>query len=139
MADLFEDQFLPVLAPPWNRIGKGVARSLSDWGYEGLSLYTPRNRTIEVETLVRVNTHVDLIDWKGTRGFKGDVKVLEQAVGHLEDRRTGKVDKDEPTGLITHHLAHDQGCREFIARFLAVLSRHPAVAWPGIDAVFECA
>jgi peptidoglycan/xylan/chitin deacetylase (PgdA/CDA1 family) len=133
---LFGARFLPVVAPPWNRIGAEVAASLHAWGYQGLSLFTPRDRTIAAPGLIRVNTHVDIIDWKGTRGFRGDAAAVAQAVAHLKARRLAEVDADEPTGLITHHLVHDAGCRAFIDCFLERLARHPAVRWPAADEIF---
>jgi hypothetical protein len=133
---LFGAQFLPVIAPPWNRIGPDIAAHLADWGYTGLSIFKPRDETVAAQGLVRVNTHVDIIDWKGTRGFRGEAAVLAQAIGHLSARRTGAVDRDEPTGLITHHLVHDAGCDAFVEAFIARVSGHPAARWPAIDEIF---
>jgi hypothetical protein len=136
---LFGDRLLPVVAPPWNRIGTEVALRLGGWGYRGLSTMGPRRRTVAAPGLVRVNTHIDIIDWKGTRGYRGDANVLEQAIAHLKARRLGEADADEPTGLITHHLDHDEGCWGLIEKFLDCYSDHAAVRWPTIPAVFGLA
>ena len=77
----------------------------------------------------QTNVHVDIIDWQGTRGFVGSVAALEQVVRHLRRRRTGEVDADEPTGLMTHHGFHDEGCWRFIDEFLRRTRAHPVVRW----------
>ncbi len=132
---LFPKLFVPALAPPWNRIGVDVAAQLGAWNYSGLSTFGPRNRTVDAPGVICVNTHVDIIDWRGTRGFRGDGPVLEQAVAHLRARRDGTADRDEPTGLITHHLAHDEGCWSFIGRVLEHMKRAD-VDWPEPSNIF---
>lgn len=134
LASLFADRFLPVMVPPWNRIGAGVEAALPGLGYRGLSTFGPR----PAAGLGYLNTHIDIIDWRGNRGFAGDDACLDAAVGHLSNRRTGRCDPDEPTGLLTHHLDHDEGCWRFIDRFLAETQRHPAAVWVSTaDAVAE--
>jgi hypothetical protein len=39
------------------------------------------------------------------------------------------VDADEPTGLMTHHLCHDEGCWWFIGTVLSETQSHPSVRW----------
>ncbi len=60
-----------------------------------------------------VNTHVDIIDWT-PRAFLGESAALDLLIKHLRARRERRVDTDEPTGLLTHHPAHDEGCWSFI-------------------------
>ncbi|MFO1118719.1 MAG: hypothetical protein U1E38_00805 [Rhodospirillales bacterium] len=55
----------------------------------------------------QTNVHVDLIDWQGTGGFRGDGLVLDQILAHLRARRSGQADRDEPTGVMSHHSFHD--------------------------------
>lgn len=124
----FQDAFLPVLVPPWNRIDAALVPRLAEIGYRGLSRAKPRQaRTIE--GLHQVNAHIDIIGWRSGRGFRGEPETLAAAVAHLRARRTGEVDADEPTGLLTHHLDHDEGCWAFIDRFLSETHDHPAVRW----------
>jgi len=119
---LFKD-WLRVLVPPHNRIAPALARALPQAGYLGLSTYNPRRGAIA--KLTQVNTHIDIMDW-ATRGFGGDAAALGLAVKHLRARRAGTADADEPTGLLTHHLAHDEGAWAFTDRFLTALADHPA-------------
>lgn len=125
LAALFGDRFVPVMVPPWNRIGVGVEAVLPDLGFGGLSTFGPR----PAAGLGYLNTHVDIIDWRGDRGFAGEDACLDAAIAHLSSRRTGRCDPDEPTGLLTHHLVHDAVCWQFIDRFLTALQAHPAAAW----------
>lgn len=133
---LFGPRYTSVLAPPWNRIGAGVAGNLAGWGYRGLSVFGPRNTTVAAPGLKRVNTHVDIIDWKGSRGFRGTDAAVAQAVAHLKARREGAVDADEPTGLITHHLVHDERCWAFIEAFCRATGRHAHARWLSVFEAF---
>lgn len=127
---LFGEDFRPVLAPPWNRIAPPLAARLAEAGLAGLTGFGPRPAGSGATV---TNTHVDIVDWRGSRGFVGDDVALGAAVSHLRARRAGLVDADEPTGLLTHHRDHDAACWQFVARVAAAVARHPAgrwVAWP---------
>jgi hypothetical protein len=124
---------LPVLVPPWNRIGQGVAAALPSLGFGGLSTFGPRPRGPFAPA--RVNTHVDIIDWR-RRCFAGTVGCLETTVSHLSARRLGHADGDEPVGLLTHHLVHDDESWAFLDRFFARTRAHPAVTWASADRLF---
>ena len=52
-------------------------------------------------------------------------------VAALERRLHGGSDAvaDEPTGLMTHHAAHDEALWRFLDRLLAVTKSHRAVRW----------
>ena len=124
---------LPALVLPWNRIDPALAALLPGLGIAGLSTIWPR--TPAPAGLIVVNVHVDIMSWT-TRAFAGEDAVLAATVGHLSGRRSGTVDPDEPTGLLTHHLAHDRAAWAFIRRFLAETAGHPAVRWLSARALF---
>lgn len=126
LATLFGSLFTPVLAPPWNRIDGVLVTRIAEAGLRGLSRYGPRG---PAETDSVVNTHVDIVDWRGSRGFLGESAVLGMAVAHLKARRVGLADPEEPTGLLTHHRDHDEGCWRFIGAFLRAVEAHPAAGW----------
>lgn len=126
---VFGRRALPVLVPPWNRLAPGLVPLLPEIGYRGLSTYGARSRPEPIPNLVQVNTHVDIIDWHGSRGFLGDVAVLGRAVEFLARRRTAQIDADEPTGILTHHLVHDDACWAFLARLVAAIESHGAARW----------
>ena len=119
---LFGD-WLRLLVPPHNRIARGLAPHLPEAGYVGLSTYNPRRGAIP--GLTQVNTHADIMNWV-TRAFGGEDAALTLAINHLRARRTGSADAEEPTGLLTHHLAHDAAAWAFTDRFLVTVAAHPA-------------
>ena len=133
---VFGADLLAVFVPPWNRLHPDHLALLVQAGYRGLSTFGPREHAHPRPGLLALNTHVDPIDWRGTRGFAGDESCLGAAIAHLAARRDGTADAAEPTGLLSHHLAHDEGCWDFAERFLAVTSDHPAARWSAARALF---
>lgn len=125
LTSLFGKRFFAALVPPWNRIGPEVAAAVAALGYRGLSTFDRR----VAGPPARVNAHVDIIDWHGSRGFAGEAACLGPVIAHLSDRLHGRCDAGEPTGLLTHHLVHDEGCWRFIDRLLAETGRHQAASW----------
>ena len=86
--------------------------------------------------LVQVNTHVDIIDWKGTRGFVGEVSALGQATRHLVARREGAADAGEPVGWLTHHAVHDEAAWAFLAKLFEMTQAIPGVRWRTVQELF---
>jgi len=136
MDALFGTTWLPVLVPPWNRIAPEVVSGLGTLGYIGLSAATPRPAPFAAPGVFQVNAHVDIMRWSTPRGFLGSGQALKRLIGVLRARRTGEADPAEPTGLLTHHLAHDQEAWRFLDRLLTTLKRHPAVSFIHPRAVF---
>lgn len=127
---------LPVMVAPWNRMDAALIPDLPAAGLAAVSTLGPRDAAVPAPGIRRTNVHVDIVDWQGGGGFMGDDRVLSQVIGHLAARRAGTCDADEPTGLMTHHLFHDDGCWDFIGRFLAATTRHPAVRWLDAQGAF---
>lgn len=125
-----------VLVPPWNRFDTRLLPVLPGMGVRGISAYGPRARANAAPALRQVNTHVDPINWRGGRGFLGEGPVLAAMTAHLQARRQGEADADEPTGLLTHHLDHDEEGWCFIARLLDLTGRHSSVKWLGVNEAF---
>ncbi|MBM3539820.1 MAG: hypothetical protein FJX55_18580 [Alphaproteobacteria bacterium] len=130
---IFGDGWLRVLVPPHNRIAPGVAAGLRAAGYAGLSTDKPRRTGLT--SVAQVNAHIDIMNW-GTRAFLGDEPALELAIRHLRGKRTGDADPGEPTGLLTHHLAHDEAAWGFADRFLGAVATHRAARWCGVRDLF---
>jgi hypothetical protein len=101
---------LPVLVPPWNRIALGLVPTLPEIGFRGLSTFGPRRRS-RLRGLAEVNTHVDLLSWKGSRGFVGEEAALAALVDALAGARTASA---EPVGVLSHHLAMDAKAWDFL-------------------------
>jgi hypothetical protein len=77
---------------------------------------------------VRLDSHVDILRWKGQTRFRGDRRVLEALRRQLRlRRRSGAF--DEPIGLLSHHLVHDEAAWRFLAWFVRTSRRH--FAWRG--------
>ncbi|MGB0630276.1 MAG: polysaccharide deacetylase family protein [Alphaproteobacteria bacterium] len=137
MFDIFgEDGWVEAMVPPWNRIDDAVTALLPGLGFHGISTFNARVSAEPVQGLTAVNTHIEIIDWRGGRNYAGDGATLSAAIAHLADKRTGAADRDEATGLLTHHLAHDDGCWAFIRAFIDATAGHPAVRWISARTLF---
>jgi len=130
-------RFLPVLAPPWNRLPESLAVRLAAAGFRGLSRYGARAGARVAAGVVQVNTHVDLIAWRGGRGFAGDAPCLEAAVRHLAAKREGTADAGEATGWLSHHGVHDDGAWAFLERLLETTGHAKGVRWRGAPELFH--
>ncbi len=129
LSDLFGDRLRPMLVPPWNRIAPEVYPHLSDIGFRVLSTATPRNSRTAAPGLEQVNTHLDPIDWRGTRGLVSPNTLILQTADLLRDRREGRADNSEPFGVLTHHLVHDEDIWRFTEEFLRRLLAGPTEVW----------
>ncbi|WP_153769739.1 polysaccharide deacetylase family protein [Labrenzia sp. CE80] len=130
LEELFGDSFVPAMVPPWNRIAPEISRRLPGIGLDGLSTFTwhhfPRPG--------QVQSHVDIIKWKKDRRFIGWNSARLRLDLQLCRRRTNP---DEPLGILSHHLAHDEGCYEFLDRFLDIAAHHPGADWPRVKDLFS--
>lgn len=118
LGHLNPQQFTPVLVPPWNRIAPHIVAELPTLGFRALSVYGPETTA----PLPLFNTHVDVIDWRGTRSGRSDAVLMDeiaQAMAH----------SDAPIGLLTHHLVHDAQVWGFLTRFFALTATHPGCRW----------
>ena len=141
MEALFGPRHLAVLVPPWNRIADGVAARLPEAGLHGLSAYRARPRSSSqpprrVSTPHRVNTHVDILDWRAGGRFIGSNAAIALAIAHLAARRRDEADPAEPTGLLTHHERMDEDAFAFTRTLLARLASHRAVQWLAARDIF---
>ena len=69
LARIFTDQFIPIMVPPWNRIGRSTVQGLAGLGYSALSTFKPRRAAEAAPGLVQINTHLDPIAWKNSRAL----------------------------------------------------------------------
>lgn len=139
LASLARQRFVPVLAPPWNRLARQVLPHLRGAGLRGLSRYGARASAEAAPGVRQVNTHVDLVDWRGTGAFVGEAEALRLALGHLIARRSGAADPDEPTGWLTHHARHDEPAWRFLGRLFETTCGAPGVSWRGAAELFDAA
>lgn len=116
LESLAQDKFLPVLAPPWNRMKPDLAARLPACGLRGISRFGARKSAEAAPGVREVNTHVDILDWRGTRGFVGEDAALAALVAHLSAKFRNAADAGEATGVLTHHAVHDAASWTFIER-----------------------
>lgn len=124
LTDLFGTQLRPMFVPPWNRISAEVAAGLVPLGFDVVSTYGPRGAALP--GLTQINTHLDPIDWHGSRGLLDPAFLVQRLAGLMADRRMGLADNAEPLGLLTHHLVQDEAVWDFTWQALMVLLAGPS-------------
>ncbi len=121
LKSLHGSRFIPMLVPPWNRIDHDIIEHLPQAGYKSLSVYGPE----KPDGMPLLNTHIDVIDWRGTRGGKDhDLLFAETAQRMREAHATGGM-----TGILTHHLDHDEHVWTFLERLFKLTADHPVCRW----------
>ncbi len=118
---LLGPKLLPVFVPPWNRIAPELAPLLPRLGYGAVSTFRDRQAAHPAAGLVQINTHVDPIDWHGTRSLADPAGIVAGMAGAVERRIAGEADPGEPIGFLTHHLVHDEAVWSFCERLMAHL------------------
>jgi len=131
------ERFVPVLAPPWNRLPESLVAQLVPAGFRGLSRYGMRATAEPAPGVRQVNTHVDLVAWHAGRGFAGEEAVLAAAVRHLAAKREGRADAGEPTGWLSHHAVHDEAAWAFLERLFETLRAAPGLRWRSAQELFH--
>jgi hypothetical protein len=129
LAALFGQNLLPVLVPPWNRIGATADAARREIGLAGLSLYGTK-RTADPHL---VNTHLDIFEWKTTRGPMSRDRACQILCEEVARRLAGS---DEPIGILSHHLKHEEESWALLDELFGLLRGHPAARWPAIPDLF---
>jgi hypothetical protein len=137
LTKLFGARALPVLVPPWNRLDDSFLPVLPNCGIRGISRMSSPQALRPASGLIEANVHVDCVAWADGRRFIGESKALGAIVGHLQNRRSGAVCTDETTGLLTHHLVHDEATEAFLRQLVRVTNAHAAARWLYATEVFS--
>jgi hypothetical protein len=119
MKVLFGDRLKPMFVPPWNRIAPQLAQRLGAIGYKALSSFGRTTAGAEASGIPVINTHVDLIDFKGTRCCRDHRELAEGLAGTL---RHSLDHGHYPVGVLSHHLVLDNAAFEFLEQLFAVAS-----------------
>lgn len=118
LSTLHARRFVPMLVPPWNRIAPAVVAGLPDLGFSALSVFGPEKPA----PLTVLNTHVDIIDWRGTRGGRPVAEVIADLIG-VSRSHAG------PIGVLTHHLVHDSAAWDLMAVLFEATAEQAGCAW----------
>lgn len=121
---LYRGQLSPVLVPPWNRIDPSIRIELEKSGFAALSVFGPA--TTEPGEIPCINTHVDLMDWHGTRGCRPHGDLVADIVTQMKQRFDGD---DEPIGILAHHLVHDEAAWDFLDALFGITTQKPGIVW----------
>lgn len=133
LKEAFPEKFLPVLVPPWTRISDQVKENLSLVGLTAYSAEGCRAMDKNDSDVKVIHAHCDPIKWKNNAAFKGHERVIDDFVQHLTQRRTGKCDPSEPTGLCTHHMDHSTQLWQFLPEFFNKTKAMPAASWISLE------
>jgi peptidoglycan/xylan/chitin deacetylase (PgdA/CDA1 family) len=136
---LFGPRALPVLVPPWNRFAEEYLPLLPAAGIAGLSAMASQRRVVATpHSMVGLDVHVDLVAWRGDRGFVGTAAALGGLIGQLRARRRADGAGDAPPlGILTHHLIMDGATAAFLDRLIAAASGHAAIRWAGLREMLQ--
>jgi len=123
---VFKNRYQPIFVPPWNRISDNIAKHLN---HKILSVYGTRNG-LEFNP-IRINTHVDIINWRRGKTFIGTGEAIGLCVDHLVAKRLKSpgIDITEPTGILTHHMDHDAGCWQFLLELVEFSHKNETLKW----------
>lgn len=122
LRDLYGPRLAPVLVPPWNRIAPEVVAGLPALGFQAVSTFGPQKPA----PLAVINTHVDLMDWHGTRGGRPTMAL------YADLARALALPGDGPIGILSHHLVHDARAWAFLDALFALTRDHPGCRWVSI-------
>jgi len=136
LLQLFGRRALPVFVPPWHGFHDGYFELLNGACLTGFSSKGARSSPY-VHELTQVNIHCVPIAWTSPPSFGDPEPFVSQLCTHLEGRRTGRFDRDEPTGVLTHHLVQDEASYAFIRDILAIIDQHPAATWASARELFR--
>ncbi len=133
LKNLHGSRFLPMLVPPWNRIDSALIAPLSSLGFESLSVF---GREKQPSPLPLLNTHVDVMDWRGTGGGRNADGLFAEIADWL-DRDPPGISPIKALGILTHHLVHDEAVWAFLARLFQLTANHPACRWASARSILS--
>jgi hypothetical protein len=120
---------LPVYAPPWNTLTPNVTAAVPLAGLRAISGWNGPSQP------GRVDAHLDLMRWRGGPRFAGRERLLDR-LRDLLQRRRRRGQWNEPIGLLTHHLVHDEAAWRFLDELLLYPPLQDLALWPEPSALF---
>ena len=129
LCTLFEERFVPILAPPWNRFAPEFLPLLAPAGIVALSTMAPTPTARDESGVARIDVHLDPVEWKSDRGFVGTERALRLLLFHLRAQRLRGTEPAPAIGILTHHLVMDGATLAFLDQLIAMLAAHSAARW----------
>ena len=126
LAELFGTQLTSIYVPPWNRISAEVAQLLPGAGFSAVSAFGNRPLLGPGRRPSEINTHVDIIDWRGNRGGRDPAWLADELAAQLALARAQNRDF---VGVLTHHLVHDDAAWRFLELLMAFAAEEDAMQW----------
>ena len=108
--------------PPWNRITPDIVTHLSELGFSAVSTFGDELTHEAADELLSINTQVDIIDWKGSRGGRSAIDLEAEIIDYLQAGRSS-------IGILSHHLVHDESAWQFLEQLFKATSDHPGARW----------
>ena len=127
--EISADSALSVLVPPWNRISPDVVQALPALGFSGLSTFANAHTRDVPDGLKVENSHIDIIDWRGTRGGRPHGELIGEMIDALQAGH-------RLIGVLSHHLVHDEEAWSFLDNLGEAVAAHPAADWACPGEVF---
>ena len=115
----FGESALPVFVAPFHGYALEFVPLLAKHGIDWISFRGARRLWTSGATVRDVNVQACLFDW-GNKRFGEEGKYLTILVDHLHARRLGMIDREEITGILTHHLVQDAASYEFITQLFNI-------------------
>jgi hypothetical protein len=126
LIDFFGKHYVDMLVPPWNRIDAKLVDELPAIGFKCLSAYGRAHSNRLARQPFILNTHIDIIDWKGSRGGLPS----RQLANRLADALTAaRKDDFAVVGILTHHLIHDDLARDFLSQLFEFVAVQDEAYW----------
>ncbi|MGL4729145.1 MAG: polysaccharide deacetylase family protein, partial [Bosea sp. (in: a-proteobacteria)] len=116
--------------PPWNRLSREVAGWLPSHGFAVLSGFGAVPAA-PIEGLAEINTHIDIMNWRGGRIGRPLPWIVDEIVALLAEQR--RMAQPSPIGLLTHHLVHDAVAWSVLEAVMGVIASHSSTRWQSPD------
>lgn len=130
------DRWQRVFVPPNHRLSMSFKALIPTLGYVGVSAGDPL--TPGLEGVREVNAEVDVMNWPARKVLPSET-IQRMITAVLEQRRSGLIPSDRPTGILTHHLAFDDDAWRGVFAIVKALRTHPVVRFVPAAEVFPSA
>lgn len=130
MLDVFQDHFIPVFTPPWNRLSASTIKILQQLDFKAVSIPKPLPKGLKGPMgLKNLRIQLDL----HTRKAKDRELDFHNLLGEL----TAALGRKEPSGIVIHHQRMTLFAFKFLDELLHVLKDRGQVTFLSFREIFE--